>query len=100
MCVHIHIHIYIYMHIQTFLYININTDMYIYIHMYIYTYIHTNTHQVMDTPGLLDRPVEDRNEMEKLTFASLAHLPTAVIFVIDPTGVTCSLLYTCDTFIL
>ena len=42
--------------------------------------------QVMDTPGLLDRPVEDRNEMEKLTFASLAHLPTAVIFVIDPSG--------------
>lgn len=44
--------------------------------------------QVMDTPGLLDRPVEDRNEMEKLTFASLAHLPTAVIFVIDPTGLS------------
>jgi len=39
----------------------------------------------MDTPGLLDRPAEERNEMEKLTFASLAHLPTAVIFVIDPT---------------
>ena len=32
--------------------------------------------QVMDTPGLLDRPAEDRNEMEKLTFASLLHLPT------------------------
>eukprot|EP00596_Hydrurales_sp_CCMP1899_P005323 CAMPEP_0119043496 /NCGR_PEP_ID=MMETSP1177-20130426/22762_1 /TAXON_ID=2985 /ORGANISM="Ochromonas sp, Strain CCMP1899" /LENGTH=421 /DNA_ID=CAMNT_0007011733 /DNA_START=130 /DNA_END=1395 /DNA_ORIENTATION=- len=44
--------------------------------------------QVMDTPGLLDRPVDDRNEMEKLTFASLAHLPTAVIFVIDPTGLS------------
>ena len=27
--------------------------------------------QVMDTPGLLDRPEEERNEMEKLTFASL-----------------------------
>jgi Nucleolar GTP-binding protein 1 (NOG1) len=26
--------------------------------------------------------------MEKLTFASLAHLPTAVIFVIDPTGLS------------
>jgi nucleolar GTP-binding protein len=44
--------------------------------------------QVMDTPGLLDRPAEDRNEMEKLTFASLAHLPTAVIFVIDPSGLS------------
>ena len=28
--------------------------------------------QVMDTPGLLDRPAEDRNEMEKLTYASMA----------------------------
>lgn len=44
--------------------------------------------QVMDTPGLLDRPAEERNEMEKLTFASLAHLPTAVIYVIDPTGLS------------
>ena len=37
---------------------------------------------------ILCRPVEERNEMEKLTFASLAHLPTAVIFVIDPTGLS------------
>lgn len=44
--------------------------------------------QVMDTPGLLDRPADERNEMEKLTFASLAHLPTAVIYVIDPTGLS------------
>jgi nucleolar GTP-binding protein len=44
--------------------------------------------QVMDTPGLLDRPDEERNEMERLTFASLAHLPTAVLFVIDPTGLS------------
>jgi nucleolar GTP-binding protein len=41
--------------------------------------------QVMDTPGLLDRPEKQRNEMEKLTYASMAHLPTAVVFVIDPT---------------
>ena len=26
----------------------------------------------MDTPGLLDRPAADRNEMERLTYASLA----------------------------
>jgi GTP1/Obg family GTP-binding protein len=38
--------------------------------------------------GLLDRPEDDRNEMEKLTFASLLHLPTAVIFVIDPSGLS------------
>ncbi len=42
----------------------------------------------MDTPGLLDRPDGQRNEMEKLTYASLAHLPTAVIFVIDPSGLS------------
>ena len=42
----------------------------------------------MDTPGLLDRPEEERNEMERLTFASLAHLPTAVIFVIDVSGMS------------
>ena len=44
--------------------------------------------QVMDTPGLLDRPADERNEMEKLTFASLLHLPTAVIYVIDPSGLS------------
>lgn len=44
--------------------------------------------QVMDTPGLLDRPEEERNEMERLTYASLAHLPTAAIFVIDPSGLS------------
>jgi GTP1/Obg family GTP-binding protein len=51
--------------------------------------------QVMDTPGLLDRPIEERNEMEKLTFASMAHLPTAVMFVIDPSGLSgrCVYLY-------
>lgn len=42
-------------------------------------------YQVMDTPGLLNRPDDKRNEMERLTFASLAQLPTAVIFVVDPT---------------
>lgn len=42
----------------------------------------------MDTPGLLDRSEDERNEMEKLTFASLLHLPTAVIFVIDPSGLS------------
>lgn len=44
--------------------------------------------QIMDSPGLLDRPDAERNEMERLTFASLAHLPSAVMFVIDPTGLS------------
>jgi nucleolar GTP-binding protein len=44
--------------------------------------------QVMDTPGLLDRESDQRNEMERLTFACMAHLPTAVMFVIDPSGLS------------
>lgn len=42
--------------------------------------------QVTDTPGLLYREDEDRNDMEKLTLASLQHLMTSVLFVIDLTG--------------
>ena len=43
--------------------------------------------QVTDTPGLLPRTdVAERNAMEMLTLASLRHLPTSVLFVIDPTG--------------
>lgn len=44
--------------------------------------------QVIDSPGLLDRPNKEFNEMEQLTFASMAHLPTAVMFVIDPSGLS------------
>ena len=39
-----------------------------------------------DTPGLLDRPDDERNAMERLTLAALQHLPTAVLFVMDLTG--------------
>lgn len=42
--------------------------------------------QVMDTPGVLDRPQDDRNAMEALTIAAMRHLPSAVIFVLDLTG--------------
>eukprot|EP01031_Cornospumella_fuschlensis_P029217 gene29217-35269_t len=47
---------------------------------------HPPLYQVMDTPGLLDRPPAERNSMEQLTFASLSALPTAVIYVIDVSG--------------
>ncbi|KAK9816846.1 hypothetical protein WJX72_006009 [[Myrmecia] bisecta] len=49
-------------------------------------YVEGRRHQVTDTPGLLDRPNEDRNAMERLTLASLQYLPTAVLFVADLTG--------------
>eukprot|EP00887_Chlorella_sp_A99_P004720 scaffold4.g4720.t1 len=49
-------------------------------------YVAGRRHQVTDTPGLLNRPEEDRNAMERLTLASLQHLPTAMLFVADLTA--------------
>lgn len=43
-------------------------------------------YQMMDTPGVLSRPDEERNCMESLTLASMQHLPTAVLFVMDLSG--------------
>lgn len=42
--------------------------------------------QVMDSPGLLVRSDDERNEMEALTLAAMQHLPTAVMYVMDLTG--------------
>ena len=42
--------------------------------------------QVTDTPGLLNRADEDRNAMERLTVACMAHLPSSVLYVMDLTG--------------
>lgn len=42
--------------------------------------------QVTDTPGLLTRHDDDRNDLERLTLAVLSHLPTAVLYVHDLTG--------------
>lgn len=49
-------------------------------------YAYTQLCQIMDTPGLLARPDEERNQMEKLTLAAMQHLPTAVVFVMDLSG--------------
>jgi nucleolar GTP-binding protein len=42
------------------------------------------TYQVVDTPGLLDRPAEERNEMEQQATEALEHLADLIVFVVDP----------------
>ncbi|KMZ73595.1 putative Nucleolar GTP-binding protein [Zostera marina] len=43
-------------------------------------------YQVIDTPGLLDRPFEGRNIIEMCSITALAHLRTAVLFFLDVSG--------------
>ena len=42
--------------------------------------------QVLDTPGILDRPLEERNTIEMQAVTALAHLRAAVLFVVDASG--------------
>ncbi|KAG3292772.1 GTPBP4 [Ictidomys tridecemlineatus] len=41
--------------------------------------------QVVDTPGILDHPLEDRNTIEMQALTARAHLRTAVLYVMDLT---------------
>lgn len=43
-------------------------------------------YQVIDTPGILDHPLEDRNTIEMLSITALAHLKAAVLFFLDVSG--------------
>lgn len=40
--------------------------------------------QLIDTPGLLDRPLSERNDIEKQAIAALEHLSQIIVFVFDP----------------
>lgn len=44
--------------------------------------------QVIDTPGLLDHSLEERNTIEMQAITALAHLRAAVVFMLDPSA-TC-----------
>lgn len=39
--------------------------------------------QVLDTPGILDHPLEERNTIEMQSVTALAHLRASVLFFID-----------------
>lgn len=41
------------------------------------------TWQVIDTPGILDRPLEERNTIEMQSITALAHLRSVIMYVVD-----------------
>jgi nucleolar GTP-binding protein len=43
-------------------------------------------YQIIDTPGLLDRPLAERNTIEKQAIAALRHLADLIVFIVDPSG--------------
>jgi len=40
-------------------------------------------YQILDTPGILDHPLEERNTIEMLSITALAHLRAAIVYIID-----------------
>jgi nucleolar GTP-binding protein len=45
-----------------------------------YKYI---TWQIIDTPGILDHPLDERNTIEMQSITAMAHLQSAILFVLD-----------------
>jgi nucleolar GTP-binding protein len=41
-------------------------------------------YQVIDTPGLLDRPLKERNDIERQAIAALTNVGDVILFIIDP----------------
>jgi nucleolar GTP-binding protein len=44
----------------------------------------TVRYQIMDTPGLLDRPMSERNEIELQAITAISYLDAVVMFLLDP----------------
>lgn len=42
--------------------------------------------QVLDTPGLLDRPLEERNTIEMQAVMAMVHLRSAIVYMLDVSG--------------
>jgi len=40
--------------------------------------------QIVDTPGILDRPASERNPIERQALIALQYLPDVVVFIFDP----------------
>ncbi len=51
-------------------------------------YHRRHAYQLVDTPGILDRPLEERNPIELRAIAAIEHLSGVLLFLVDPSG-TC-----------
>lgn len=41
---------------------------------------------MIDTPGILDHPLDQRNIIEMQAVTALAHLRAAILYILDPSG--------------
>ncbi len=42
--------------------------------------------QILDTPGILDRPMDERNPIEQQAILALRHAADTILFLLDPSG--------------